>query len=106
MFGGPLFRRYFGMFALVVAALWIPGIAVETWLAYAEGVRSAAEIQGLEVDAAKTLIEQHLRGIEHQIREVASFASRGDMLDPQALRGEFHRLLKVEPAVHEIQDWD
>jgi signal transduction histidine kinase len=105
--------RRFGLFpkyaaavmGLVGGALVLSGL-IEMGLSYRATMGATAELQRSEVRAAASRIEQYLEGIGAQVTEVSSMPWETGLLDVQDHREEFHRLLKLVPAIAELRHID
>jgi len=101
---GSLFRKYAAVLMLFVGIVLIAGGAAEVAFNYAE-TRAQVELrQDVEARAAASRIRDYLKGIEMQVRDVAGLP--WGLLKPQGRRDEFHRLLKLVPAIAEIRSVD
>ncbi len=86
----------------VLVASQLIGVAFD----YAEIRETATATQGLEVRAAARTIDQFLQGIERHVREVGALPWASGLLGAQDRRLEYHRLMKLVPAVSEIRHVD
>jgi signal transduction histidine kinase len=103
---GSLFRKYATVLMLFVGIVLIAGGALEVAFNYAE-TRAQVELrQDVEARAAAVRIRDYLKGIETQVRDVSGLPWGGGALDPRGRRDEFHRLLKLVPAIAEIRSID
>jgi hypothetical protein len=103
---GSLFRKYATVLMLLVGLSLILDSALEATFGYFE-VREQIELrQGVEARAAAARIRQYLRGIETQLRDVSGLPWSTGTLNLQDRRDEFHRLLKLVPAIAEIRNAD
>ena len=101
---GSLFRKYATVLMLFVGIVLFAGGALEVAFNYAE-TRAQVELrQDVEARAAAGRIRDYLQGIELEVREVSSLP--WIVLEPTARRDEFHRLLKLVPAIAEIRSVD
>jgi signal transduction histidine kinase len=73
---------------------------------YAEIRDTVTAVQGLEVRSAARTIDQYLKTIERQIFEVGSLPWNSGLLGPEDRRLEYHRLMKLVPAITEIRQVD
>ena len=109
----PPMGRRFGLFpkyaaalmGLVGGALVLSGLT-EMGLAYRATMGSTAELQRSEVRAAAIRIEQYLEGIRAQVSDVSGLPWETGLLDAKDRREEFHRLLKLVPAIAELRSVD
>src|SRR6188472_1895097 len=99
---GSLFRQYASVLMVFVgAALLLSGV-LETAFNYRE-TRGQVDTQlATEARAGAARIEQYLKSIESQVREVSSLPWSERILDLQDRREEYRRLLKRAPAVAEL----
>jgi signal transduction histidine kinase len=87
---------------LVGGALVLSGL-IEMALSYRATMAATAELQRSEVRAAAVRIEQYLEGIRAQVAQVSSLPWETGLLDVRDHREEFHRLLKLVPAIAELR---
>ena len=103
---GSLFRKYATVLMLLVGLSLIIDSALEVAFNYFE-TRAQIELrQGVEARAAAARIREYLRGIETQLRDVSALPWSAGILGLQDRRDEFHRLLKLVPAIAEIRNAD
>ena len=103
---GSLFRKYAAvLMAFVGAALLLSGV-VETALGYRETRENVDAQLATEARAGAARIEQYLKAIELQVREVSSLPWTERVLDLQDRRDEYRRLLKRVPALAELRGID
>jgi two-component system, NtrC family, sensor kinase len=76
---------------------------VNTWLAYRTNVANLRLIQQAEARAAAARIEEYLKAIEAQIRDVSKLPWASGLLTEDDRREEFHRMMKLVPAVLEMR---
>ncbi len=89
---------------LFVGIVLIAGGSLEVMFNYAE-TRAQVELrQDVEARAAAGRIRDYLKGIEMQVRDVSALP--WSALEPRARRDEFHRLLKLVPAIADIRTAD
>ncbi|MBC8022663.1 MAG: sensor histidine kinase [Burkholderiales bacterium] len=101
---GSLFRKYATVLMLFVGIVLIAGGALEVAFNYAE-TRAQVELrQDVEARAAAVRIRDYLKGIEMQVRDVSGLP--WGALEPRLRRDEFHRLLKLVPAIADIRSAD
>ncbi|MGZ5034537.1 MAG: histidine kinase dimerization/phospho-acceptor domain-containing protein, partial [Usitatibacter sp.] len=101
-----LFRKYASVLMLFVGIALIAGGALEVLFNYAETREQIELRQDVEARAAAVRIRDYLRGIEMQLRDVSNLPWGGGVLDPAGRRDEFHRLLKLVPAISDIRSVD
>jgi signal transduction histidine kinase len=101
-----LFPKYAtALMGLVGGSLVLSGL-IEMGLSYRSTMAATAELQRSEVRAAAMRIEQYLEGIRAQVADVSSLAWETGLLDEKDRREEFHRLLKLVPAIAELRHID
>jgi signal transduction histidine kinase len=101
--GNVLFRRYAAvLMGLVGGALLLQGL-VDIVFDYRETREAAEAVQRTEVRAAAGRIEQYLASIEHHMNEVGNLPWGSGVLGLQDRRDEYHRLMKLMPAVAELR---
>lgn len=98
-----LFPRYaaalMGLTAVVVMAISTIYLVV----LYREVRDAASSVQRSEVRVAAVRIEQFLTGIRDSLSEVASLPWNSEVLSRSNRREEYHRLMKIQPALSEIR---
>jgi len=98
-----LFPKYAAaLMGLVGGALVLSGL-IEMGLSYRAAMGTTAELQRSEVRAAAIRIEQYLEGMRAQVADVSSLPWDAGLLDAKDRREEFHRLLKLVPAIAELR---
>ena len=120
---GSLFRKYAAVLMLFVGIVLIAGGAAEVAFNYAE-TRAQVELRqddellkvviahkrwmeshfGMKADRCYALVRDYLKGVEMQIRDVSGLP--WGLLRPLGRRDEYHRLLKLVPAIAEIRSID
>jgi signal transduction histidine kinase len=101
--GSVLFRRYAAvLMGLVGGALLLQGL-VDIVFDYRETRDTAEAVQRTEVRAAAGRIEQYLASIEHHVKEVGNLPWASGVLGLQDRRDEYHRLMKLTPAISELR---
>jgi signal transduction histidine kinase len=98
-----LFRKYAAVLMLLVGGALVASQMIGVAFDYAEIHESATATQALEVRSAVGTIDQYLRGIERQIQEVGALPWSSGLLGTEDRRVEFHRLMKLVPAIAEIR---
>src|SRR5204863_8913920 len=88
---------------LVGGALLLQGL-VDVFFAYRETRDTAERVQRTEVRAAAARIEQYLASIEHHVMEVGNLPWASGVLGLQDRRDEYHRLMKLTPAISELRN--
>jgi signal transduction histidine kinase len=98
-----LFRRYAAvLMGLVGGALLLQGV-IDIVFDYRETRDTAERVQSTEVRAAAGRIEQYLASIEHHVMEVGNLPWASGVLGLQDRRDEYHRLMKLTPAISELR---
>ncbi|MGZ5032894.1 MAG: sensor histidine kinase [Usitatibacter sp.] len=101
-----LFRKYAATLMLLVgAALVVAGLS-EMALGYETSMEATGELQRSEVRTAAVRIEQYLDGIQSQLLDVSGLPWASGLMGLQDRRDEFHRLMKLVPAVSELRSFD
>jgi signal transduction histidine kinase len=101
---GSLFRKYALVLMLFVGIVLFAGGALEVAFNYAQTRAQVELLQEVEARAAAGRIRDYLEGIALEVREV--IALPWVALEPVARREEFHRLLKLVPAIAELRSVD
>jgi signal transduction histidine kinase len=101
-----LFRKYSTALMLLVAASLVASGLIEMALGYRSTLASTGELQRAEVRTAALRIEQYLDGIRGLVVDVGSLPWDTGLLDARDRREEFHRLLKLVPAISGIRSLD
>ena len=104
--GGSLFRKYAAVLMLLVGLSLILSSALDIAFNYFETREQIELRQGVEARAAAARIREYLRGIETHLRDVSGLPWSAGILNLQDRRDEFHRLLKLVPAIAEIRNAD
>jgi signal transduction histidine kinase len=94
--------RYWLIISLLLGLLLVGAGASDIWFAYRENIERISQIQRAEAKAADGRILDYLRDIETQIKDVAQIAWIPALTDQDRL-DEFHRLLKIVPAILELR---
>lgn len=76
---------------------------INTWLAHRTNIDNLKRIQQAEARAAAARIEEYLKAIETQIRDVGNLPWASGLLTEEDRREEFHRLMKLVPSVLEMR---
>jgi two-component system, NtrC family, sensor kinase len=76
---------------------------VNSYLSYRTHIANLQSIQQAEARAAAARIEEYLKAIEAQIRDVANLPWASGLLTEADRREEFHRLMKLVPAILEMR---
>lgn len=98
-----LATRYFVAFAAVVASALIAIGAIDAASAYRRGVAQIGELQRAQVGVVATRISAYLDTVAMQLSEVNALPWSSGVLSEQDRRNELHRLLKLNPAIHELR---
>ncbi len=101
-----LFRKYSAALMLLVAASLVTSGLIEMAMSYRTTMESTGELQRAEVRTAAMRIEQYLDGIRNQVLDVSALPWGSELLDSKDRREEFHRLLKLVPAISELRSVD
>jgi signal transduction histidine kinase len=97
-----IFLKYWIGLASVTTSIVIVFGGVEAVLAYQENVQHLTELQLAELRSAESKIESFLSVIESNVNEVSQLPWDEGFLNREQLREEYHRLLKLVPAVVDI----
>jgi len=103
---GSLFRKYAAVLMLFVGVSLIVSGALEVLFNYRDTLSQVDAQLATEARAAGSRIEQYLRSIESQVREVSGLPWSSRVLDLQDRRDEYRRLLKRVPAIAELRAVD
>jgi signal transduction histidine kinase len=103
---GSLFRKYATVLMLFVGVSLIVSGALEAIFNYRDTLSQVDAQLATEARAAGSRIEQYLRSIESQVREVSGLPWSIRILDLQDRRDEYRRLLKRVPAIAELRAVD
>src|SRR6185436_5206402 len=103
---GSLFRKYAAVLMLFVGVSLIVSGALEALFNYRDTLSQVDAQLATEARAAGSRIEQYLRSIESQVREVSGLPWSSRVLDLQDRRDEYRRLLKRVPAIAELRAVD
>jgi signal transduction histidine kinase/CheY-like chemotaxis protein len=98
--------RFWLLVSLLLSGLMLAGAGIEARLAYLDSVAAAERAQRLEARAAADRISQYLGSIESQIRDAATLAWDSGALSSADLQEEFHRVMKLVPAISEMRNVD
>jgi signal transduction histidine kinase len=101
-----LFRKYATALMLLVGAALIASGLVEMALSYRSSMAATGELQRSDVRNAVLRIDQFLAGIRSQLVDVSSLPWHTELLDLKDRREEFHRLMKLVPAISELRHVD
>ena len=101
-----LFRKYAAVLMLLVGGTLVASQMIGVAFDYSEIRESATAMQGVEVRSAVGTIDQYLKGIERQIQEVGALPWASGLLGAEDRRIEYHRLMKLVPAIAEIRHVD
>jgi signal transduction histidine kinase len=98
-----LLPRYWLTISALLAVMLLAVGGINTWLAYRTNVENLRLIQQAEARAAAARIEEYLKAIETQIRDVGNLPWSSGLLTEEDRREVFHRLMKLVPAVLEMR---
>jgi two-component system, NtrC family, sensor kinase len=101
-----LFRKYAAVLMLLVGVFLLVHGLLEALFNYADTREQVERHLATEARAAALRIEQYLRSIEGQLREVSALPWSSDTLDLDDRREEYRRLLKRVPAIAQIRAID
>jgi signal transduction histidine kinase/CheY-like chemotaxis protein len=99
-------QRYFGALAGLATTGFVAFALVEGIAGYRETVAQISALQQAECRISAARIASFLEVIETQIREVASLPWSSSLLSRADQQEEFHRLLKLNPAILELRSLD
>lgn len=99
------FRFWFLVSLLLTVVLLAVG-GIEARLAYLDSIADAERVQRLEARAARDRIAQYLAAIETQIHDAGTLAWDSGALSTSDLQEEFHRVMKLVPAISEMRNLD
>jgi len=97
-----LLARYWRFTAGLIAATLCTLGGADLWLSYRDNIARSAAIQLAEARSAGGRIDVYLRGVERAMRDTAQLAWGSGLLDRDAQREEFIRLLKLLPLVVDL----
>jgi signal transduction histidine kinase/CheY-like chemotaxis protein len=98
--------RFWLLVSLLLCGVLLAGAGIEARLAYLDSIEAAERAQRLEARAAGDRISQYLGTIESQIRDAATLAWGSGALSTADLQEEFHRVMKLVPAISEMRNID
>ena len=98
-----LATRYFIAFAAVVTTALVVIGGVDAVSAYTRGLSQVGELQRAGVRIVATRIAAYLETVSMQLAEVNALPWARGVLTEQDRRSEMHRLLKLNPAIHELR---
>src|SRR5436305_4434314 len=98
-----LATRYFVAFAAVVTTALVTIGAVDAVSAYRRGVAQVAELQRAQVRVVATRVGAYLDTLAMQLGEVNALPWSAGVLSAADRRDELRRLLKLNPAIHEMR---
>ena len=99
----PIARRYLLLLTVLVGVILTVSAAIEAFFSFAEKKAQIAELQLAAARLTASRIEGFLQSVESQMRDTGSLPWAGGMLSSADLRDEFHRLLKMAPAIAALQ---
>ena len=102
MISSHIFQRYFVGLSFVAAASVVIFGAIEAGFGYVENVKRLSSAQAAEIRFAESKIITFLRNIELQVAEVSQLPWDRGFLDREQMREEFHRMLKLIPAIIDV----
>jgi signal transduction histidine kinase/CheY-like chemotaxis protein len=98
-----LSTRYFMAFAGFAATGFVAFALIEAVPTYREQVAQVSRLQQAAAEVAAARIESYLGSIEMPVREVAELPWQSGVLSERDHREEFHRLMKMTPAIFELR---
>jgi signal transduction histidine kinase len=98
--------RFWLLVSLLLTVLMLAGAGIEARLAYLQSVEAAERLQQTEARAAADRIGQYLKAIEAQVHDAATLAWDSGALSAADLQEEFHRVMKLVPAIAEMRSVD
>jgi signal transduction histidine kinase/CheY-like chemotaxis protein len=98
-----LARRYALLLCGMALALLLASGASEAWFGYGEARRHIAEVQATQAAAAAREIERYLESLEDALRVVVLLPWGVEGFGPERRRAEFYRLMRLQPAVTDLQ---
>jgi signal transduction histidine kinase len=98
-----LSTRYFSAFALLATCGFVGFAVVNAIANYRENIEQITQVQQAEGRVIATRISAYLDTIALQLHEVDSLPWASGLLSLEDEREELHRLLKLNPAIFEIQ---
>ena len=101
-----LLRRYFWFLAGFVTVLLLVASAPEAYLAYRDNRMRIAELQSAEAKLAANRVVNFLEYNERLLSEVDALPWSGGALTESDRIAEYERLMKLAPAIREIEHID
>jgi len=95
--------KYFLAFAAVATLACLAIGVVQAVAEYRNNVAHAGELQRAEERVVATRIASYLETIAMQLDDVDALPWSSGLLDQHDRRSELHRLLKLNPAIHELR---
>lgn len=99
----PIVRQYLLLVTALVGTLLTLSAGIETYFSFGEKKAQIAELQLAQARLSASRIEGFLQSIENQIRDTNSLPWADASLSRDDLRDEYHRLLKMVPAISELR---
>jgi signal transduction histidine kinase len=99
-----LFRKYAAILMALVGGGLVAEGTIQLAFDYQESRRAAAELQRVETRAASERIGQFLEGIERQVIDMSALPWTTGLLGLEERRDEYHRLMKLVPAISELRN--
>lgn len=100
---GRLSLRYWAVVGGLLTAFLVIGGAVEIFSAFRENVARLATVQRALAHLVGGQVDFVLATIERSLTDTASLPWREGLLGVEDARQEFHRLLKIAPAIHAVR---
>ena len=98
-----LARRYTLMLCGTALALLLASSAWDAWFGYREARLYIAQVQSTDAAGAAREIEHYLGSLDEALRVVAALPWGMDGFGPDRRRVEFYRLMRLQPAVTDLQ---
>ncbi|MEO8384058.1 MAG: sensor histidine kinase [Betaproteobacteria bacterium] len=101
-----LHRKYFIVLATMIAVILTLHSGVEMGFAYRENEAQIAEIQATLAKSAAARIEAFLESVQRAVADVDALPWEGGRLNLEDRRNEFHRVMKMTPAIVELARYE
>ena len=98
-----LFPKYAAALMLFVAFIVVGSGAIQLALIYREVREAAAAVQQAEARAAAVRIDQFLTSIRSVVAEAGALPWDSTQLQGRDRREEYHRVMKLQPAISELR---
>ncbi len=97
-----LHRKYFFVLATMIAVILTLYSGLEMYFTYREQEAQIAEIQATLAKSAAARIEAFLESVQRAVRDIDSLPWESGQLTLEDRRNEFHRVMKMTPAIVEL----